>query len=191
MSEGDSLIQNPAPLAQAETTEEINFKDGDATIRTLVSVQTCPRGFRSRLGYHAKLYLTPGGGVEREIGDITAWRISRPTGVNPNIDPQYCLSDWYFKRLGTYDESSRQLAYCFKAFYGPGTVSPRRFYDQVESEDKKDELRDGGNEIVFIETIYIKWREDPDDEQSEVRNSNMPQYHDNTNMQYYSIVDMA
>lgn len=172
-SEGERLIHDTAALAQVESKEDIDFKGEGVTIRTLVSVQNCPRGFRSRLGYHANLYLTPGDGVEREVGYITAWRISRPTGVNPNIDPQYCQADWYLKRLGTYDEASKQLAYCFKAFYGPGSVVPYRFYDRVVSEDKRNELRDGGNEIVFIETIYIKWREDPEDEESGVRNWNL------------------
>lgn len=171
-SEGENPIDNSAPLAQIEASETINFKDGteNATIRTLVSVEKCPHGFRSRLGYHANLYITLADGVERDIGYITGWRISRPSGVNPNIDPQYCMAEWYFKPLGTYDENSKQLAYCIRSLYGKGEIPIRRLSDRVVNQEKKNELQDGGNELMFIETIYIKWREDRKDPQSGVRN---------------------
>lgn len=190
-SEGESPIDDSAPLAQIEASEKINFKYGKATIRTLVSVKKCPLGFGSRLGYHANLYITFPREVEREIGHITAWRISRPSGVNPNIDPVYCLSEWYFDPLGKYDENSKQLAYCIRSLYGKGEIPTRRISDRVVNPEKKDELKDGGNELVFIETIYIKWREDRNDEDSEVRNDEPGFYYCNTDMHRCSIVDMA
>lgn len=176
MSVGGSLIDDSAPLAQIESTEEINWKDGLADTRILVSVQKCPNKFRSRLGYHANLYITLPDGVERDIGYIKAWRISRPSGVNPTIDPQWCLGDWYFKPLETYDEGARQMAYCVRALYGKGELPARRLSDRFVNEKKKDEIRDGGNELVFIETIYIKWREDPGDPQTEVCNCDQPSF---------------
>lgn len=190
-AEGDRSIDDSAPLAQIESTEEINWKDGIADIRILVSVQKCPLKFRSRLGYHANLYITLPDGVERDVGYITAWRISRPTGVNPNIDPQYCMADWYFKALGSYDEGSRQLAYCIRALYGKGEFPARRLSDRVVNEAKKSELRDGGNEIIFIETMYIKWREDLDDKRTEVCNCDSAFYCCNTDVHQCSIVDTA
>ncbi|KAG6354920.1 hypothetical protein INS49_004001 [Diaporthe citri] len=169
-SEAEGPIDNSAPLAQIEASETINFKGGkdNATIRTLVSVKKCPHGFRSRLGYHANLYITLADGVEREIGYITAWRISRRSGVNPNIDPQYVLADWYFESLGTYDEDSKQLAYCIRSLYGKGEI-PHRISERIVNREKRNEIQDGGNELVFIETIYIKWREDRKDARTEYR----------------------
>lgn len=166
--ERDRLLANSTPLAEAEATEEITFKLRTATIRTLVSVHKCPRGFRSRLGYHARLFVTERDGIEREIGYIIGWRISKPTGNKPNIDNRYYLDDWYYRNIREeYDKDSWALAYCFNAIYRPGSFEGDN-YDQVVDEEKKNELRDGGNEVVFIQTIYIKWREDPDDEESEV-----------------------
>lgn len=189
-SEGESPIDNSAPLAQIQASESIDFRDGKATIRTLVSVKKCPHGFRSRLGYHANLYITLPDGVERDIGYITAWRISRPSGVNPNIDPQYCMTDWYFEPLRTYDENSKQLAYCIRSLYGRGEI-PRRISDRVVNQEKRSELQDGGNELMFIETIYIKWREDRNDARTEVRNYETEFYYCNTDMHHCSIVDMV
>lgn len=167
-SPGASSPDNSAPLAQIEAIESIKFRFQDATIRTLVSVRECPRGKSSRLGYHANLYLTLRDGVERDVGYITGWRISRPSGSNPNIDPEPCLNDWYFAPLQSYDEDSKQLAYCVRAVYGKGSIPTRRVSDRVVNAEKKEELRDGGNEIVFIETLYIKWRENPNNRQTQV-----------------------
>lgn len=168
VTERDRLLVNSTPLAVAEASETITFKDEKATIGTSVSVHKCPRGFRSRLGYHARLFITEQDGIEREIGYIIAWRISKPTGDNPNIDNQYCLDDWYHRSISEYDKDSRALAYCFNAIHRPGSFEGEN-YDQVVDEEMKNELRDGGHEVVFIQTIYIKWREDPDDEESDVR----------------------
>lgn len=167
-SQGASSIDNSAPLAQIEATESIQFRFQNATIRTLVSVRECPRGKSSRLGYHANLYLTLRDGVERDVGYITGWRISRPSGINPNIDTYPCLSDWYFDPLQSYDEDSKQLAYCVRAIYGKGSIPTRRVSDRVVNAEKREELRDGGNEIVFIETLYIKWRENANDRRTQV-----------------------
>lgn len=167
VTERDRLLVNSTPLAEAEATDEIEFKRRKANIRTLVSVHKCPRGFRSRLGYHARLFITEQDGIEREIGYIIAWRISKPTGENPHLDNRYYLDDWYYRNTREYDKDSRALAFCFNAIYRPGSFEGDN-YDQVVDEEKKNQLRDGGNEVVFIQTIYIKWREDPDDEQSEV-----------------------
>lgn len=190
-SEGPRPADDSAPLAQIEASESINFKNGKATIRTLVSVKKCPHGFRSRLGYHANLYITLPDGVERDIGYITAWRISRPSGVNPNIDPQYCMAEWYFESLRRYDEDSKQLAYCIRSLYGKGEI-PRRISDRVVNAEKRNELQDGGNELMFIETIYIKWREDRNDARTEVRNNEPARFnYFNTDMHHCSIEDTA
>lgn len=170
--ERDRLILQSTPLAEAETKEEIELEEQDATIRTVVSVHKCPRGFRSRLGYHATLYLTKADGVERYVGYITAWRVSKPTGASPNTDPRYYMDDWYHRRGSDYDRDSRLLAACFRAIIEPGS-SDGDNYDQVLDQGKRNQLRDGGNEFVFIQTIYIKWREDPEDEDTEVGKHNL------------------
>lgn len=168
MSAGDATTDHFDSLAQVEAREAVMFNDAPCNIRTVVSVRECPLKFQSRLGYHATLYLSRQNEKEREIGFIRGWRISKPSGVNSSIDPRYFMKDWYFKDLRTYDESSRRLANCVRAIYGKGNIA-RRISDRVVDSQKRDELRDGGNEIVFIETIYIKWCDNLKDNQSEVR----------------------
>lgn len=146
---------------------EIEWEDTGATLRTVMSIHKCPHGFRSRLGYHATFYLTKHGGEENNIGYIIAWRISKPTGVNPNIDPRYYLNDWYHRSSTDYHRDAWSPAACVWAFYGPGSFDGAN-YDQVADQEKRDELGDGGNELIVIQTIYIKFREDPKDIESAV-----------------------
>ncbi|POS74784.1 hypothetical protein DHEL01_v206826 [Diaporthe helianthi] len=136
-SERDRLIVRPRTLAEAEATMEVNWEDGDATLRTVP------------------------GEEEKNVGYIIAWRISKPTGVNLTTDPRYYLDDWYLRSSRSYNADSGPLAACVWAFFGPGSLDGDN-YDQVVDE-KKHELGDHGNELVFIQTVYIKFREDPAD----------------------------
>lgn len=156
----DSSSSNSVPLAEAEAIEQIQFKGENAELRTVVSVQACPIGSRSRLGYHANLFLTPSNGEEKEIGWITAWRISKPTGVNRNINGDYYRDEW-LRAINRYDEDSKETAYCMKA------LSREAKKGRMEG-DKQLVLGHEGHEFVFIQMLYIKWREDPDDEQTGV-----------------------
>lgn len=174
MSEDDNPVDDSAPLAQVEAMEEINLeqlerKVIEANMRTLVSVRKCPHGSRSRLGYHANLFLTLPGAEEKDIGYIKGWRVSRPSGVNPTIDPQYLMAEWYFRPLQEYDQGAKEMAYCIRALYGKGQLPIRRLSDRIVNAEKEAELRDGGNEMVFIEEIYIKYREDQYDPSTQVR----------------------
>jgi hypothetical protein len=167
--ERDRFILQSTPLAEAEAKEKILFRNQTAIMRMVVSVHKCPRGFRSRLGYHATLYLKMEDDVERYVGYIIAWHVSKPTGVSPNTDPRYYMDDWYHRRGKDYDRDSRLLASCIRAIIEPGSYDGEN-YDQVLDEGKRNQLRDGGNEFMFIQTIYVKWRENPEDEDSEVGN---------------------
>lgn len=161
-SSGETLAR-----AQAITTG-VSFKKERVTLRTLVTIQTCPQGFRSRLGYHANFYITRPNSVEREIGHITAWRISKPTGANRNINPGYWLDEWCRPNLRLYNDSDKELAYCLRALYGTGINSSPEPSQRINSDEVKNSLRDTGHDLVFIQSIYIKWREDPNDEQTGV-----------------------
>jgi hypothetical protein len=165
-SERDRLIVQPRSLVEAEAIDFIDL-DGKSTIRTVLSVHKCPSGFRSRLGYHALLFLKKPGDVERYVGYIIGWRISKPTGVSPQIDPVYYKEDWYYGKERDHDRDSRLLASCFRAIIAPGSLYGEN-YEQVLDETVKTQLQDEGNEVVFIQTVYIKWREDPEDEDTEV-----------------------
>ncbi|KAG8162288.1 hypothetical protein KVR01_008053 [Diaporthe batatas] len=143
VSERDRLIVRPKTLAEAEATMEINWEHTVANLRTVVSIHKS-------------------GGEEKNVGYIIAWRISKPTGINPNIDPKYYLDDWYRRSSRSYNRDSWPLAACVWAFYGPGSFDGAN-YDQVVDEEKKDELGDYGNELISIQTIYIRFREDPED----------------------------
>lgn len=186
-SEDENPVDDSAPLAQVEAFEEIDLEQQGkpvirANMRTLVSVRKCPHGSRSRLGYHANLFLTLPGAEEKDIGYIKGWRISRPSGVNPNIDPQYLMAEWYFKPLREYDQGSKEMAYCIRALYGKGQLPIRRISDRIVNSEKEAEVRDGGNEIVFIEEIYIKYRENQYDPKTQVGNHDLALYYCNTDM---------
>lgn len=137
---------------------------------------------------------------EREIGYITGWRISKPTGVNPNIDIMPFGEDWYWSYLNTFDDQSIQMVYCFRALWGdpdmfvrPNSMidTPRKVSRQVVDEEKKVQLRGTGNEIIYIQTIYVKWREDLSDEKTEVRNRIPALSSCDTDLRQFSIVEMA
>lgn len=137
-------------------------KPEPVTLRLRVQVHTCPVPFSTRLGYHGTIILRRAGHRDRDIGSITAWRVSRPTRAQPDVDRLPFLRDWIRSRLdgGPHEDGGghawTELAMAMRGLYTPRAGQAR---SQL-GEDVRRVLADGGNELVFIQLLHVLWQDD-------------------------------
>lgn len=128
-----------------------------------LQVHADPQGHLTRLGYYADLFLGldgPGqsGGPRREenhVGYISAWRLSKEPNQYAHEEFQPWVAEWLRSELGGLDDDSR-----------PFKETLRLLYDEtgqlraVNDASLRSALDDTGSELVFIEMIWIKYKDE-------------------------------
>ncbi|KAL2282254.1 hypothetical protein FJTKL_11075 [Diaporthe vaccinii] len=152
-------------LARARGAKPIDLERTGETGRLRMSLQVHadPQGHLTRLGYYADLFLAldePGqdGGPGREenhVGYISAWRLSKEPNQYAHEEFQPWVTEWLQGELGDPDDDSR-----------PFKETLRLLYDEtgqlraVNDESLRSALNDTGSELVFIEMIWIKYKDE-------------------------------
>lgn len=156
-------------MAGAKATENVTLKAGTdkdgkaitepAELQLRLAVHTCYVPFQTRLGYTAHMYLRrPSGGGYKQIGIVEGWRVSKPTMLNPTIDPRYWIQEWLRTPLGSHGEDGgvwNELAMALRALYG-------RDGTPLSSVQTPRALHDDGAEIVFIQLLHVLWKDEED-----------------------------
>lgn len=128
-----------------------------------LQVHADPQGHLTRLGYYADLFLAldePGhdggpGVEENHVGYISAWRLSKEPNQYAHEEFQPWVTEWLQGELGDPDDDSR-----------PFKETLRLLYDEtgqlraVNDESLRSALDDTGSELVFIEMIWIKYKDE-------------------------------
>lgn len=150
-------------LAETSAVKLIEFdgKDG-VRLNMNLQVQTCPFRYNTRLRYHASFFLTPSATQQQqEIGFVDAWRVSKPSLVQPNIDRYGWVNEWLKPSLESYDSEVRPLVTALRALYtSDGQFGPEEGPALGCPPNMDTILSDHGYTIMYIQNVYIKWNSD-------------------------------
>ncbi|KAL1874878.1 hypothetical protein Daus18300_003419 [Diaporthe australafricana] len=151
---------NSTVLARASYTKPANILGDlkDSPMRMSLQVHGDPQGNQTRMGYYAEFFLTPHGLAERYIGFISAWRLSKPPGHVTGQVPEPWVQEWLSGGVGGQNDDSRPFKETLRLLYdNTGQLRPTDVNDDNTMAQTR--LGDTGNELVFIEMIWIKHRD--------------------------------
>ena len=151
-------------------------------LRMSLEVRADPQGYRTRLGYYADLFLKldgPGqeGGPEPEechIGYISSWRLSKQPDQYGHEEFQPWVTEWLHSELGGPDDESRPFKETLRLLYEiknddgqveAGQVKARKVKAGQVRDNMTDDLvrfalDETGSELVLIEMLWIKYKDD-------------------------------
>ncbi|KAG6359511.1 hypothetical protein INS49_013032 [Diaporthe citri] len=154
-------------LVRAKAAKPIGLERTGETGRLRMSLQVHadPQGHLTRLGYYADLFFgldEPGQTdeprrqlEENHVGYISAWRLSKEPNQYAHEEYQPWVTEWLQEELGGPDDDSR-----------PFKETLRLLYDEtgqlrdVSDDSLRAALDDTGSELVFIEMIWIKYKDE-------------------------------
>lgn len=151
-------------LARARGAKQITLErtKEEGRLRMALQVHADPQGHLTRLGYYADLFLKldePGhsGGPQEEhhIGFISTWRLSKEPNSYAHEEFQPWVTEWLRGELGGPDDDSR-----------PFKETLRLLYDEtgqlraVNNDSLRSALGDTGSDLVFIEMIWVKYKDE-------------------------------
>lgn len=153
-------------LARARAAKPITLEEtgGTGRLRMALQVHADPQGHLTRLGYYADLFFSLDdpeqelGAPRREehhVGYISAWRLSKEPNQYSHEEYQPWVTEWLRSELGDPEDDSR-----------PFKETLRLLYDEtgqlrdVNDDSLRSALGDTGSDLVFIEMIWIKYKEE-------------------------------
>lgn len=152
-------------LARARAAKYIALERTGETGRLRMSLQVHadPQGHLTRLGYYADLFLgldEPGQAdaprrEENHVGYISAWRLSKEPNQYAHEEYQPWVSEWLQGELGDADDDSTPFKETLRMIYDE-TGQLRR----VNDDSIRSALDDTGSELVFIEMMWIKYKDE-------------------------------
>lgn len=151
---------NSTVLARASHTKPATLVGAldHSPLRISLQVHGDPQGNKTRLGYYADLFLTPPGQAERYVGYISSWRLSKPPRQVTGQTPEPWVQEWLSGDLGAPNDDSRPFKETLRFLYDhAGQLLPMDRDD--DNRTIQTHLGDAGNELVFIDMIWIKHRD--------------------------------
>lgn len=152
-------------LARASATKSIDLErtGGTGKLRMSLQVHADPQGHRTRLGYYADLFFTrdeqgqnsEAGQEEQHIGYISSWRLSKEPNSYGHEDPQPWVAEWLRGDLGDPQDDSRPFKQTLRLLYN-WIGQPQA----VDDDSLRSALADTGHELIFIEMIWIKYKDE-------------------------------
>lgn len=160
------------PLATAGGSKSVTLeRTGEtATLRMSLQVYADSQGYRTRVGYYADLFLkldAPDPEVapsqegdhsreERHIGFISSWRLSKEPNQYAHEDYQPWVMEWLRSDLGDEGDDSRPFKEMLRFLYD----DTGKIRENMNDELIRSALDETGSELVFIEMMWIKYRDD-------------------------------
>jgi hypothetical protein len=167
------------PLARARASKSITLeKTGEkGKLRMSLGIYTDPQGYRTRLGYYADLFFRlDGSGKDGEpdpeefhIGFISSWRLSKQPYQYGHGKHQPWVMEWLHGDLGDASDDSRPLKKALRLLYHEESTDSEAGGEKVEAGQVRDNMTDDivrsaldetGSELVFIEMLWIKYKDD-------------------------------
>lgn len=150
-----NLAQRDISLYRASISTQVTYLNTPTELKLVLEIRTCPAGYRTRLQYHASLFLQNNTLHNAYIGYINGSRLSKPSRNRPHVDPRRWVQEWWRGEVVDLPDSCNSMAKTLRVLYekiGDDSVEP--CYDTL-SDEHGQQLSDSGNEIVYISNIRI------------------------------------
>lgn len=150
-------------LAKARGLKQVRLLNKETgKLHMSLHVHADPRDRLTRLGYYADLFLrldqtvTKNVPLEREhIGYISTWRLSKEPNKYGHENHPPWVTEWLRSELGGPDDDARPFKDTLRLLYDEnGQMRP------VHAEAFQNDLGVPGSELVFVEMIWIKYRDE-------------------------------
>ncbi|KAG8168366.1 hypothetical protein KVR01_001115 [Diaporthe batatas] len=153
-------------LARAGGSKSVTLErtGEEGNLRMSLQVHADPQGYRTRVGYYADLFLKLAGPIqegdysreERHIGFISSWRLSKEPNQYGHENYQPWVTEWLRSELGDKDDDSRPFKETLRLLYD----DTGRIRGNINDELIRSALDETGNELVFVEMLWIKYKDD-------------------------------